>query len=124
VYNEKEFTSADIADFVGFVYLLTDRESGRRYIGKKCFFSTRTLVLLKGKTKRRKKSQESDWQTYCSSNIVIQRLVAEHGLDRFKREILHLCRTKSEVTYHETRMQIENEVLLSDNWFNSTFSVA
>lgn len=120
LYEGYEFTSDDIGKAVGFVYLLTDRETGRRYIGKKLFFRTKTLPPLKGKgqTRKRKVVIESDWQTYCSSNKVIQGVVAEHGLDRFKREILHVCLTRSEMTYHETRLQFEHRVLLSDDWFN------
>lgn len=118
LYREKVFTSDDIGKAVGFVYLLTDRETGRRYIGKKMFSSTKTLPPLKDKTRKRKVVTESDWQKYCSSNKVIQGLVAAHGLDRFRREILHLCHTISEMTYHETRLQFEHGVLLSDDWFN------
>lgn len=118
LYEGKVFTSEWIGKAVGFVYLLTDRETGHRYLGKKLFFSTRTLPPLEGNTRKRKVVTESDWQTYCSSNKVIQQLVGAHGLDRFSREILHLCRTKSEMTYQETRLQFEHSVLLSDDWFN------
>lgn len=118
LYQGREFSPDEVGKAVGFVYLLTDRESGRRYIGKKGFFSTKTLPPLKGQTRKRKVVTDSDWRTYCSSNKVIQGLVAEHGLDRFRREILHLCQTKSEMTYHETRLQFEHGVLLSDDWFN------
>ncbi|AYD01721.1 hypothetical protein [Neorhizobium sp. NCHU2750] len=118
LYENKPFTSDDISDYVGFVYILTDRENQRRYVGKKLFHFTKTLPPLKGSKRKRKKTLESDWLTYCSSSPVIKAIVAEHGIDRFHREIVHLCRSKSEMSYHETRLQFEHDVLLSDEWYN------
>lgn len=118
LYNERIFTSPDIGDYVGFVYVLTDLVNGKKYVGKKQFFSTKTLPPLAGTTRKRKRVTESDWQSYCSSSTVIKALVEEHGIDRFHREIVHLCRTKSEMSYWETRHQFVNDVLLSDDWYN------
>lgn len=117
-YQGKPFTSADIGKYVGFVYLITDLVNGKRYIGKKVFHSKRKLPPLKGQKRRRSKVTESDWQDYFSSSDTIKALVAEHGMERFKREILHLCRTKSECTYYEAKLQFENDVLFSDDWYN------
>lgn len=118
LYNNQPFNSAHIADYVGFVYVLTDRVNGKRYVGKKLFFSTKTLPPLKGSTRKRKKVTESDWQTYCSSSPIVESLVEAHGIDRFERQIIHLCQTKSEMSYWETRHQFEHDVLLSDHWYN------
>jgi len=55
---------------VGFVYLITNKQSGRRDIGKKLAKFSRTtyrMVKLKNGKKKRKKIRgkiESDWQTY------------------------------------------------------------
>lgn len=118
LYQGKPFTTADIGQNVGFVYLITDSVTGKKYIGKKLFFSTRKIPPLKGKSRKRTKVTESDWQDYYSSSDTIKALVAEHGKERFKREILHLCRTKSECTYYESKLQFENDVLFSDDWHN------
>ena len=119
LYQGKPFGSADIGSNVGFVYLITDNVTGKKYIGKKLFVSTRKLPPLKGKSRRRTKVTESDWQDYYSSSDMIKALVAEHGKERFKREILHLCRTKSECTYFEAKLQFENDVLFSNDWHNN-----
>ena len=35
-YNNKEFT--DIGNYIGFVYLITNLKTDRKYVGKKKFF--------------------------------------------------------------------------------------
>jgi len=109
-YEGKEFTSEMIGCNAGFVYLITDLENGKRYIGKKFFYSTRTKII---KGKKKKIKSESDWKEYYSSSKYIKNIIEDHGTDRFKREILLLCRTKSATNYHELRQQILNEVLES-----------
>ena len=38
-YKGNAFTSEDIGDYVGFVYIVTDNRNGMKYIGKKNFYS-------------------------------------------------------------------------------------
>jgi len=54
-YQEKPFTFEDIGDHVAYVYLLTDRLTGRKYVGLETFLCKRTLPPLKGSTRKRKK---------------------------------------------------------------------
>lgn len=119
LYKGKVFTSNDIEDYVGFVYILTDSTNGKKYLGKKTLVSKRKLPPLKGKTRRRTKLVESDWQTYYGSNDEIKSLVEQGGGDRFHREIIHLCKSKGEMTYMEAKLQFDYEVLLKpDEWYN------
>lgn len=119
LYKGKQFTSEDIEDYVGFVYILTDNTNGKKYLGKKTLVSKRKLPPLKGKTRRRTKLVESDWQTYYGSNDEIKSLVEQGGGDRFHREIIHLCKTKGEMSYMEAKLQFEYDVLLKpDEWYN------
>lgn len=118
-FEEKEFVRDDFPDkFTGFVYLITDLVNGKKYIGKKQFTNTKTLPPLKGQKRKRKKVTESDWQDYFGSNEKIKSLVEEHGRDRFKREILKLCRSTAEMTYWETKLQFDYDVLLRDDFYN------
>tara|TARA_B110000908_G_scaffold21802_1_gene24638 strand:- start:3286 stop:3693 length:408 start_codon:yes stop_codon:yes gene_type:complete len=97
----------------GFVYEITNIESGKKYIGKKVFWSKKTKQV---KGKKKKFLVESDWKSYYGSNDTLneERLKGT----KFKREILRLCMTKSECTYFEAKLQFEHDVLLSDDYYN------
>lgn len=117
LFEGKEFDSSKIEDNVGFVYLIVHFESGRKYIGKKNFFSKKTLNPLKGKTRKRKTIKESNWQTYFGSNKTLAEM-AKNNEKGFNRSILRLCKTKGEMSYFETKFQFENDVLLKEEYFN------
>lgn len=117
-YNGEEFTSEMIEKYVGFVYIITNLETNMKYVGKKLFTSKRTLPPLKGKTRKRKVVKESDWMEYYGSSEEVKSLVEELGANSFKREILHLCNTKGEMSYLEAKEQFDREVLLDDTYYN------
>ena len=111
-------------DCVGFVYVITNNVTGRRYIGKKLAKFSKTsyrVVKLKNGNKKRKKIRnkiESDWQIYYGSNDQLNRDIAELGSDNFTREILFYCKSKAECSYVEAREQFNHRVLESDDWYN------
>jgi len=103
-------------DYIGFVYIITNQIYNRKYIGKKNFYFSRSKQV-KGKKKRYK--VESDWLDYYGSNKELQQDVEKLGKENFKREIVRLCKTKSEFGYYEAKLQFDNKVLESDEWYNS-----
>lgn len=117
-YGDVVFTSDMIEDNIGFVYVITDLTNNKKYVGKKNFFSTRRLAPLKGKTRKRKVVKESDWQDYFGSSEEVKLLVEERGAEAFHREIIHLCKSKGEMSYLEAKEQFDREVLLSDEYYN------
>jgi hypothetical protein len=111
-------------DCVGFVYLITNTVSGRKYIGKKLAKFSKTsykVVKLKNGNKKRKKIKskiDSDWQLYYGSNDQLNQDLLALGADNFTREILFYCRSKAECSYVEAREQFNHRVLESDAWYN------
>jgi hypothetical protein len=116
-------------DCVGFVYLITNLLSERKYIGKKLAkFSktTQRTVKLKNGTKKKKKIRskvDSDWRDYYGSSPELSRDVELQGKDNFKREILYYCKSKSECSYIEAREQFSRRVLESRDWYNGHIQV-
>lgn len=105
-------------EIYGFVYCITNLETNRKYIGKKFFWSKVSKPPLKGKTRRRRSVKESDWKKYYGSNKELQEDVKNLGAEKFRREIIHLCRTKGECSYYEAKYQFDNQVLESYDYYN------
>jgi hypothetical protein len=120
-YKGKEFTSEDIGEYIGFVYVITDLSNGMKYIGKKILMSVRRLPPLKGQKRKRRKVVESDWKKYYGSSEEVKMLLEEKGPDNFKREIIHLCTMKGEMSYMECYHQMINHVLLRPDEFYNKF---
>ena len=119
-YRGEPFTSEMIKDYLGFVYIVTDKRNGKDYIGKKGLMSKRKLPPLKGAKRKRTKIVETDWKTYCGSSEEVKLLVEEHGLELFYREIFRLCKSKGELNYYEAKLQFETDCLLKpDEYYNA-----
>ena len=116
-------------DCVGFVYLITNITTSRKYIGKKLAKFSRTsvkTVTLKSGIKKKKKIRskiDSDWLTYYGSSVELSKDIVELGKDNFTREILFLCKSKAECSYIEAREQFSRRVLESTEYYNGQISI-
>jgi len=119
-YENKEISDEDIKEYTGFVYRITNLTNNKSYIGKKLFTSTRTKTL---KGKRKKVKSDSGWRDYYGSNATLKQDVDSLGPDKFRRDILHLCKSKGTANYLEMREQIDRRVLESDQWYNDWIMV-
>jgi hypothetical protein len=114
---------------VGFVYIITNLISGRKYIGKKLAKFSKTTyktVKLKNGTKKKKKIRgkiDSDWQTYYGSSPNLQADIDTLGKENFSREILFYCTSKAECSYVEAREQFTRKVLESNDYYNGHIQV-
>ena len=99
----------------GFVYLIENLSTGRKYIGRK-YFTSAGYKQVNGKKKKIRKP--SDWQDYYGSNDTLKREVAAAGESNYRRIILHLCKSKSECSYWETYEIMSRHALLSENYYN------
>jgi len=122
-YQGAIFTSDRINDYYGFVYEITDTDNQKKYIGKKFFWNKKRLPPLKGRKNKRNKLVESDWKEYYGSSEAVKQLVEESGKERFKREIIKLCKSKGECSYWEAKLQFSYDVLLKDEYYNEFIGV-
>jgi hypothetical protein len=121
----------NIDDYYGYVYMTTNLENGRKYIGKKIFKHTTNKKLGKkelaalptqrGHTPSKKKViKESDWKTYYGSADEVKQWAKSTSPDKLIRVILRLCHSSKELTYYETKHLFDYDVLTNDDvWANS-----
>jgi hypothetical protein len=116
-------------DCIGFVYLITNVISGRKYIGKKLAKFSKTTyktVKLKNGNKKKKKIRskiDSDWREYYGSSPELTKDVTALGAENFTREILFYCKSKAECSYIEAREQFSRRVLESNDYYNGHIQV-
>ena len=105
-YQGSTFTTDDINDFFGFVYRITNLQSGKKYIGRKYFWQKR-----KPRGGKRRVTSESNWKRYYGSSDELKADRKLLGDSFFKREILSLHTTLGKVNYAETKELFLNGVL-------------
>jgi len=115
IYNGIEYTEPQ-EEYYGFVYIITNILTNRKYIGKKLFWFKKTKQV-KGKKKRY--LVPSDWIEYWGSSKELQQDILAQGNQYFTREIIHLCKNKGECSYLEAKEQFDREVLMRpDEYYN------
>lgn len=122
LYNNEHISELP-KDTVGFVYLITNLKSNKKYIGKKLAKFKKTRPPLKGKKNKRRTTVESDWQTYWGSSDQLKADVAELGTKNFTRKILYFCSSRGMLSYLEAKEQFDREVLLSTEYYNGIINV-
>ncbi len=128
-YYENQLVEQLPEDCIGFVYIITNLTTQRKYIGKKLAkFSKTTYRVhkLKNGTKKKKKIRQkvdSDWREYYGSSPELTKDVEQQGAENFHREILYYCKSKAECSYIEAREQFSRRVLESDDYYNGHIQV-
>jgi hypothetical protein len=124
-YNNQPYEEIDPdSDAIGFVYMIENMLTGRKYIGKKNLYAAKTsykTVTVKStgikKKKKIRTSIQSDWKSYYGSSDELKKDVQEIGPESFQRTILRFCSTKGELSYYEAKYQFEMDVLLKPDMF-------
>ncbi len=125
IYKGVVFTPEMIPEgAIGFIYEMTAIIDGKSvaYIGKKNFALVTKKKLAKKNVpidKRKKnyvKTSKLNYENYFSSNVVLKQ--AHKDKVPIKRNILHICYSKTELTYMETKYQFVKGVLESDFYLN------
>ena len=106
LYKGTAFTSDDIDGQFGFVYRITNIQTGKQYIGRKYFVQKR-----KPKGGKRRVTSESDWKKYYGSCPELKEDIKKFGKNIFKREILSLHTSVGKTNFEETRQLFLHNVL-------------
>lgn len=107
----------------GFVYLITNLTNNKKYIGCKMLQKVIKRKPLKGKKNKRYETIESDWKTYTSSSNELNKDIESLGKENFKFEIIDFAYSKSHLKYLEAKYQFDNDVLLSESWYNGIINL-
>ena len=122
-YNDKIFDSGDIGEYYGFIYRITNLTNGYDYVGRKYFKTIKKRPPLKGKKNKRLETIETDWKDYWGSSSRLVADILELGKEQFKREIIHLCKSRGETNYMEAYYQFSEGVLLKENNYNGIIQI-
>ena len=107
----------------GFIYLITNNVTHKKYIGKKQMLTTQKRKPLKGKVNKRHSIVSTDWKSYTSSCNELNKDIEQYGKDQFTFEILQFCNSKSELAYYEAKEQFNREVLLKEDYYNGIINL-
>jgi len=86
------YTNEELKDFVGFVYIITEKKSDKKYVGIKKFWT--------------KKGKPTNWRTYISSSAKLKGLDVNNKR-KFKKDIFLLCETITEMKATEAWIQLD-----------------
>jgi hypothetical protein len=117
-YYDNETFDDTPEDYQGFVYLITELDTNKKYIGKKNFWKPKILPKNKSRKRKIKTRVDSNWKDYYGSSNHLIESIETKGKDNYKREILKLCKTKGTMSYYEAKLQFDNDVLLSEDYYN------
>lgn len=91
----------DPATYFGFTYCITNRITGKKYIGKKQYYSY----------SRGRRVKEMDWRNYAGSSKHLAADIELYGKDNFEFLILKEWKTRGWLAYAECNAQHKADVL-------------
>ena len=126
------FPEEQINGYYGFVYIITNLETNKFYIGKKAFIHNKKKKLTKKeiaehtgagrKPTTRVDQVDSGWKSYYGSSKELLADIKLLGEDKFERAILCLAKNKKQLTFFELSEQIIYGVLFTDTSYNDNIA--
>jgi len=127
-----KFPEEHATEHYGFVYIITNLETNKFYIGKKAFIHNKKKKLTKKeiaehtgagrKPTTRVDKVDSGWKSYYGSSKELLADVKLLGEDKFERVIIHFAKNKKQLTFLELQEQIIHNVLFTDNSYNDNIA--
>jgi len=128
ISNWKSWDVISPEKYYGFVYKITNKITGKFYVGKKAFWHNKKHKLTKKQLAEqsgpgRKPTHEivqveSDWKTYWGSSKELLADIKQYGEENFERWVFVQCKTKKQLTYYELHYQCNEGCLISKNSYN------
>lgn len=107
---------------IGFVYCITNKITGKKYIGKKLLQNKKKRKPLKGRVNARRYKVESDWKSYTGSSPILNEYIDKNGKDDFVFEILSFQPSKLLLSYCETKELIDRNAIFSNEYYNEVLN--
>jgi hypothetical protein len=131
LFQKKPFLQQDYEkikeECYGFLYKITAFAEGKYtyYWGRKAFTHTKRSKLSKkarvGTRKRIKVEKiDSKWEVYKGSSKPLLKYLDENPEALLIKEIVLFCKTRSDLTYRETELLIDEDVLFRDDCWNGS----
>ena len=112
----------DITNMVGFVYVITNKLTNKKYVGKKLLQNKKRRNPLKGRINARRYQVESDWKEYCGSSPALNDYILKNGESDFVFEILSFQPSKLLLAYYETKEIIDRNAIFSNDYYNEVLN--
>ena len=109
-------------DAIGFIYVITNTLTNRKYIGKKLLINKKKRKPLKGRVNSRRYTVESDWKVYTGSSPILNEDVIKYGKDKFVFEILSFQPSKLLLAYWETKTMVDSNAIFDNNYYNEVLN--
>ena len=113
----------DPSKYFGFVYEITNNLTGRKYIGRKVYWTKNTprKVVVKDMTNPGwcpDHWKQSDWKRYISSSKELKDDIYANGMENFTFKILSQWKSSTALRYMECKTQWQRKVLETDEYYN------
>lgn len=114
---------------IGIIYRIDNLSNNRYYFGRKTIISRRKKKLTakekllpenNRKTFKYEETETSGWKSYKGSNKPLL-LDIKNGA-KYKKEVIHFCFSKAELTFYETRAIACSDCMLTEDCYNDWFS--
>jgi len=112
-------------DYVGFVYLITEKDTGMKYIGLTRFWSVdkkkpgkykmkegkylkdnNNKRILETRTTKKHIRKETDWRNYCGSNKILSEKIKQNP-NNYEKRIIQCWNTITQLKAYEAYLQLQ-----------------
>lgn len=95
--------TVDPLTYHGFVYLITNKITNQKYVGKKAFYQMKAKKIFR----------ENNWRVYWGSNkdLLAEIESGQYPIEMYERKILHFCVSPGEMSWLELSELIKRDAL-------------